>query len=58
MKFIYADIHGNLKMIFNEPVNRTFVHTFNSKIELAEMIAKISREDPSDMGSYDESWKN
>lgn len=51
-------MHGNLKMIFNVPVNRTFVHAFNLKMELAEMIAKINHEDPSDMGSYHESWKN
>ena len=45
----------NLKMMFNEAVNRKFAHAFNSKMELTEMITKIDHEDPSDMYSYDES---
>ena len=48
-------MHDNLKMMFNEPVNQKFMHAFNLKMELAEMIAKIDHEDPSDMYSYDES---
>ena len=55
VKFIYADMHGNLKVIFYESVNRKFVHAFNSKMELAEMISKIDYEDPIDMYSHDES---
>ena len=55
MKFVYADMHGNLKIMFNERVNQKFVHALNAKIELAEIIAKINHEDPSDMCSYDES---
>lgn len=57
MKFVYTDMHGNLKIMFNERVNQKFVHALNAKIELAEIIAKINHEDPSDMCSYDESWK-
>ena len=52
MKCVCADVHGNLKMIFNEPVNQKFAHAFKSKMELAEMIAKILHEDTSDMHSY------
>lgn len=52
MKCVCADVHGNLKMMFNEPVNQKFAHAFKSKMELAEMIAKIFHEDTSDMHSY------
>ena len=52
---VYADVHGNLKIMFNEPVTRKFVHALNSKVELVEMVAKIDHVDPSDMYSYDES---
>ena len=38
VKFVYDDTHGNLKMMFNEPVNSKSVYAFNSKIELAERI--------------------
>ena len=55
VKFVCADMHDNLKMMFNEPVNRKFMHAFKLKMELAEMIAKTDHEDPSDMHSYDES---
>ena len=41
-------MHGNSKMMSNEPVNQKFVHTYNLKIELTEVIAKIDHEDPSD----------
>ena len=47
-------MHGNLKMMFNEPVDQKFVHAFNSTMEMAEITAKIDHEDP----SYDESRKN
>ena len=55
MKFVYADMHGNLKIMFNERVNQKFVHALNVKIELAEIITKINHEDASDMCSYDKS---
>ena len=32
------------------------MHTFNSKMELAEMIARIDHEDPSEMYSHGESY--
>ena len=53
MKIVLADIHSNLKMIFNHFVNQKFVHVFNSKMELAEMIAKmiIDHEVPRDKKS-------
>ena len=37
VKFAYPDMHGHLKMMFNEPVNRKVMHAFNSKVELAEI---------------------
>lgn len=55
VKFVSANMHGNLKIMFNERVNQKFVYALNAKIELAEIIAKINHEDPSDMCSYDES---
>ena len=57
MKFVSANMHGNLKIMFNERVNQKFVHALNVKIELAEIITKINHEDASDMCSYDKSWK-
>ena len=47
-KFVYAEMHGNLKMMFNdnEKVVRKFVHAFNLKMELAKMIARVNHEDP------------
>ena len=55
VEFAYANMHGNLKMMFNEPVNRKFVNAFDSNMELAKVIAKIDYEDPCDMCRYDES---
>ena len=49
VKLAYVDMHGNFKMMFNEPVNRKFMHAFNSKMQLVEIIARIDNEDPSDM---------
>ena len=49
MKLVYADMHVNFKMMLNEPVNRKFMHAFNSKMQLVEIIARIDNEDPSDM---------
>ena len=56
MRFVSADIHSNWKLMFNKPINRKFMHTFNSKMELAEMIARIDHEDPSEMYSHGESY--
>ena len=56
MKFVYADIHSNCKLMFNKSINRKFMHTFNSKMELAEMIARIDHEDPSEMYSHGKSY--
>ena len=39
--FVYADINGNLKIRLMEPIKSRMVFSFNSKMELAEILGLI-----------------
>ena len=39
--FFYADIHGNLKLQLNEPINNKIVYPFRDKQELASLFKKF-----------------
>ena len=39
--FVYTDINGNLKICLREPIKNRVVFSFNSKMELAEILGLI-----------------
>ena len=39
--FVYTDINGNLKIHLREPIKNPVVFSFNSKMELAEILGSI-----------------
>ena len=39
--FVYTDINGNLKIRLREPIKNPVVFSFNSKMELAEILGSI-----------------
>ena len=41
VNFIYADIHGNLKLRLNEPINNKIVYPFRDKQELLNLFKKF-----------------
>ena len=41
VNFIYADIHGNLKIRFNQPLDGRYVYNFNDESELSNLIHDI-----------------
>ena len=38
-KFAYGDMHGNLKLILNKPLNRKYVKHFRSKDDIINIIS-------------------
>ena len=43
-KFAYADMHGNLKLILNKPLNRKFVKHFRSEDGIINIISAYCEE--------------
>ena len=41
VNFFYADIHGNLKLWLNEPINDKIVYPFRDKQELLNLFKKF-----------------
>ena len=41
IKFAYADMHGNLKLLLNKPINRKYASDFTTPTELAQIISKL-----------------
>ena len=41
MKFAYADMHGNLKILLNEPINLKEVYDFATLKKLNEIISRF-----------------
>ena len=41
MNFFYADIHSNLKLQLNEPINNKIVYPFRDKQELLNLFKKF-----------------
>ena len=47
--FFYADIHGNLKFRFRNPINNKFFYSFRDKGELLNLFEKFEW----DLGNFD-----
>ena len=43
VNFFYADIHGNLKLRLNEPINNKIVYPFRDKQELLSLLKKFEQ---------------
>ena len=41
VNFFYADIHGNLKLQLNEPINNKIVYPFRDKQEFLNLFKKF-----------------
>ena len=41
VKFVYADMHGRLKIVLQNPLKRKFVYSFNTEIELDKTLSKL-----------------
>ena len=41
MKFAYADMHGNLKILLNEPINLKEAYDFATLKKLNEIISRF-----------------
>ena len=41
VKFDYADLHGTLKIVLQNPLKRKFVYSFNTEIELDKILSKL-----------------
>ena len=41
VKFVFADMHGTLKMVLHNPFKRKYVHSFNTENELNNIISKL-----------------
>ena len=42
VKFTFADVHGNLKLVLNRPYNNRSVFSFNTVLEFFQIIDKVS----------------
>ena len=43
VNFFYADIHGNLKLRLNKPINNKIVYPFRDKQELLSLLKKFEQ---------------
>ena len=54
MKFVYADVHGNLKVVLNPfPVHRKFVFNFQTESDIGRLLAQLSGGDEDYKNLYD-----
>ena len=44
-KFAYADMHGNLEFILNNPLNRKYVKQFRNEIDIINIVSAYCEED-------------
>lgn len=51
IKFAFADMHGNLKLILNEPIDNKYVYGFKTEEDIDETLSLI----PDDFWSK---WKS
>ena len=55
IRFAYADMHGNLELLLNEPMNRNYAYDFTTPTELAEIISKL---DSRAYAEQDRDWRS
>ena len=41
IKFVFADMHGNLKLILNEPIDNKYVYGFKTEEDIDETLSLI-----------------
>ena len=44
-KFAYVDIHGNLKLVLNKPLNRKYIKHFWSEEDITNIMSAYCEED-------------
>ena len=44
-KFAYVDIHGNLKLVLNKPLNRKYIKHFRSEEDITNIMSAYCEED-------------
>ena len=52
-KFLYADMHGNLKVVLNPPIGNRYVVDFKTKEDVGHILASL-RTDHYEGISYEE----
>ena len=45
VKFSYADMHGNLKIVLNTPIRNRYVVGFKTKEDIGEILASLGADD-------------